>query len=55
VSDAGGQVGERLAVVEIRDVNDMPGRAQRFGEGAAPGRQSLRMMEEEELSHRVAA
>ena len=46
-----GQLGEGLAVVEIRGVNDVSGSAKVVGEGEAPGRQSLCMMEEQKLSH----
>ena len=51
VVNAVGEVGEGLAVVEIRGVNDVSASAELSGEGEAPGRQSLRMMKEQKLGH----
>ncbi len=46
-----GEVGEDLAVVEIRRVHDVSGGAQSIGEGEAPTRQAVRVMKEQNLSH----
>ena len=51
IADAVVELGERLAVVEVRGVNHVPGSAQLSGEGEAPLRQALRMMKDQELSH----
>jgi hypothetical protein len=51
VANAVGELAEGLAVVEIRGVNDVSPSAEFIGEGEAPGRQSLCMMEEQKLSH----
>ena len=51
VANAVGELGEGLAVVEIRGVNEVSGSAELVGEGEAPVRQSLCMMEEQNLSH----
>jgi hypothetical protein len=48
-------IGERregLAFIEIRDMDDVTGRAEFTGEGQAPRRQPLCMMEEQNLSDR---
>jgi hypothetical protein len=50
-----GQLGEGLAVVEIRGVNDVSGSAKVVGEGEAPGRQSLCMWKSRSSAMRVAA
>ena len=46
VGDALGELGERVAVVEIRRVDDVPGGAELVGEGEAPVGQPLCMVEE---------
>ena len=51
IANAIGEFGERLAFVEIRGVNDVSGGAELIGEGAAPGGQSLRMLEQQKLGH----
>ncbi len=50
VADAFVELGERVAVVEIRGVDDVPGGAEFIGERETPRRQSLRMMEQQQLS-----
>jgi hypothetical protein len=51
VANAVGEFGEGLAFAEIRGVNDVSGSAELIGEGEAPGRQPLCMMEKQKLSH----
>jgi hypothetical protein len=51
VGDAVDQRTERPAVVEIRDVDDVPGSAQLVGERLHPGGQALGVMEQENLGH----
>ena len=51
VADALVDVGERVAVVEIRRVHDVPGGAEPLGKGEDSRRQPLRMMKEENLGH----
>jgi len=50
IAKAGGEVGEGLAVVEIWGMHDVAGRAEVTGERETPRRQSLRMMEQQQLS-----
>jgi hypothetical protein len=51
VANAVGEFDEGLAVVEIRGVNDVSGGAELIGEREAPRRQSLCVMEHQNLSH----
>jgi hypothetical protein len=55
VANAVGEVGEDLALVEIRRVHDVSGSADSIGEGEAPTRQALRVMKEQNLGHVDAA
>jgi hypothetical protein len=55
VANAVCELGEGVAVVEIRGVNDVSGSAKLIGEGEAPGRQTLCMVEEQKLSYVGAA
>ena len=50
-----GEVGEDLAVVEIRRVHDMSGSPESIGEVEAPARQALCVMKKQNLSHVTAA
>jgi len=45
------EVGEELAVVEIRRVHDVSRGAQSIGEGEAPTGQAVRVMKEQNLRH----
>ena len=51
IANAVGEVGEDLAVLEIRRVHDVSGSAESIGEGEAPARQAQRVMKEQNLSH----
>jgi len=42
---------EPLALVQVRGVDDMPGRAELVGERDHPGGQTLGVVEEQDLSH----
>jgi hypothetical protein len=44
-------LGEGLPVIEVRGVDDLPRVAELLGEGEAPVRQSLGVMEEQNLGH----
>jgi hypothetical protein len=55
VVNAVGEFGEGLTVVEIWRVHDVSGSAESIGEGEAPGRQALSMMEEQNFGHVDAA
>jgi hypothetical protein len=51
VGHALGAVREGLAVVEIRDMDDVSGGAELLGEGEAPGGQPVDVVEEQHLGH----
>ena len=49
MADALGEFGEGLAAVEIRGVHDVSGSAELLSEGEAPGRQTQRVVKEQEF------